>query len=109
MMHVAVLHRLRAAQSAMWSWRLSSASWSAPPRRFCRSSKRFACPRRLAAKGGWRDSHEFDATQQDAARTAEEVEASQGTERPFPRIGQELRCASRFLQRIGQLLWTWHS
>lgn len=34
---------------------------------------------------------------EDAARPEAEVEASQGTERPFPRIGQELRLDNRWL------------
>ncbi|GMI30820.1 hypothetical protein TeGR_g3628 [Tetraparma gracilis] len=36
-------------------------------------------------------------TVEDAARSSEVVEASQATERPFPRLGQELRLDSRWL------------
>mmetsp|Transcript_57175 Transcript_57175/g.170441 ORF Transcript_57175/g.170441 Transcript_57175/m.170441 type:complete len:637 (-) Transcript_57175:564-2474(-) len=34
---------------------------------------------------------------EDAARSEEEVEASQGTDRPFPRLGQELRLDHRWM------------
>ena len=34
---------------------------------------------------------------EDAARSEEEVEASQGTERPFPRLGQEIRLDNRWV------------
>ena len=34
---------------------------------------------------------------QDASRSEEEVEASQGTDRPFPVLGQELRLDNRWM------------